>query len=253
MRVALKFAYDGISYAGYAQQPTVLTVEEDILTLLIKNSLIDSKKESWLQTASRTDKGVSALGNVLAFNTSNFSIADLEQFDDDSKNIFIYGFSVVPSDFYPRYAKQRVYRYYLEKRSFTVDDLISVLALFTGENNFSNFARIEGFKNPIRTIDNIFLSEIDDFFIIDFYAQNYLWQQIRRIISAIEKVGKGKITIKQVSKALSDSHTKVDFGVADANALLLKDVLYGFDFKYHKDFKKSLHDLEKNIVNRLKV
>jgi tRNA pseudouridine38-40 synthase len=251
MRVALKFAYDGFSYSGYAQQPTVVTVEQDILNLLIDNSFIISKKDSCFQTASRTDKSVSALGNVVAFNISKFNTNDLEKIQGFNETVFIYGFKEVSSDFYPRYAKQRIYRYYLKKNNYDADVLLQALSLFTGKHNFSNFARIEAYKNPVRSINNIAVSQTTNFFIIDFYAQTYLWHQIRRIISAVQKVCMGKINLKQVYSALHNPDETIDFGVASAHPLILKDVIYDFDFQYIDDYHKRLQIIEKRIVNRL--
>lgn len=251
MRVALKFAYDGFHYSGYAQQPNVVTVEEDILSCLLDKSFIVSKKDSCFQTASRTDKEVSALGNVIAFNTSKFDGNELEKLQGFSDTIFIYGFALVSSDFYPRYAKQRVYRYYLLKNNYDIDVVCQVLSLFTGEHDFRNFARVEQYKNPIRSIDTVLISEKGNFFVIDFYAQTYLWHQIRRIISAVKKVCMGKKSLEQVSLALDNTKQYVDFGVASAHPLILKDVCYDFDFKYCAGYLKMLESLEKKIADRL--
>ena len=71
MRIAVKFAYDGRKFYGFARQPRLKTVEENILNILVENGFIKDPKESHFRSASRTDKGVSALGNVIAFNTDS--------------------------------------------------------------------------------------------------------------------------------------------------------------------------------------
>jgi len=55
---------------------------------------------------------------------------------------------------------------------------------------------------------------------IDFYAQTFLWHQIRRMISALIKVGKGKITETQIMNALGNPDKKIDFGLASAGPLI---------------------------------
>ena len=251
MRIAVKFAYDGRKFYGFARQPKLKTVEEDILNILVENGFIKDSKESHFRPASRTDKGVSALGNVIAFNTDSSKESVFQKFTCDVTDIILYGFTCVEPDFYPRHAKLRVYRYYLKKTSFEIDKILPVASSFTGRHNFSNFARIEEFKDPIRTIENILITEKDDFFVIDFYAQTFLWHQIRRIISAIEKVGNEKITHDQVIDALKNPDKKIDFGRASAEPLILKDVIYDIEFEYKKNYLKSLKDLEKRITSFL--
>ena len=53
--------------------------------------------------------------------------------------------------------------------------------------------RVESFKDPVRSIDNIVFTQEKDFLVVDFYAQTFLWHQIRRIIPALIKIGRGKL------------------------------------------------------------
>ena len=248
MRVAVKCAYDGRKYFGFARQPGLQTVEGEILHRLEKHGLIVDPKQSHFQYASRTDKAVSALGTVIAFDTASFSITHLKDLQKDEQRVLFYGWALVDADFYPRYAKLRVYRYYLKKTTFSIDKILPILSLFTGTHNFSNFARIEESKDPLRTIENIVVTPTEHFFIIDFYAQTYLWHQIRRIISAVEKAAIGKITNDEVVHALTHPDEKVDFGVASAPPLILKDVVYDIDFEYLANHTKYLKNVEQKIM-----
>jgi tRNA pseudouridine38-40 synthase len=123
--------------------------------------------------------------------------------------------------------------------------------LFTGEHNFQNFARVEPFKNSVRTVDNIVIVEKQDFLILDFYAQTFLWNQIRRIVSALEKKGKGVLSNEKIRAALEHPEQKVDFQMASPEPLILKDVVYDFSFEYMKDYKKDLQSFENRIVASL--
>jgi len=248
MRLALKFAYNGVNFQGYARQPKLKTVERGIIELLIQNNIIKDIKQSKFRSASRTDKGASALGNVIAFNTMLIKNLVFKKLKNNKKDIFFYGIKNVEEDFYPRYAKLRVYSYYFKKQDFDVDKIIDIASVFLGEHNFNNFARIESDKNPIRTIENIVLTEQDDFLIIDFYAQTFLWHQIRRIISAIEKFCNKKITKEEIEKALKNPNKKIDFGLAPSEPLILKDIIYDFEFDYEKNYLKKLNDFKNKIV-----
>ena len=87
--------------------------------------------------------------------------------------------------------------------------------------------------------------------ILDFYAQTFLWNQIRRIVSALEKKGKGVLSNEQIRSALEHPETKVDFKVAAPEPLILKNVVYDFSFKYEKDYKKNLQIFENGIIASL--
>ena len=69
MRIAVKFAYDGRIFHGYARQPHLKTVDGELINALMKYGIIHDTEESRFRSASRTDKGVSALCNVIASNT----------------------------------------------------------------------------------------------------------------------------------------------------------------------------------------
>ena len=252
MRIAIKFAYDGTHFSGYARQPGQQTVEQMLLDILSESEVVRDPRSSYFRTASRTDRGVSALGNVCAFDTyvSQEHILKILK-NGRSSDIFLYGIKRVEPEFYPRHAKRREYRYYLKNEDLDADCVLSAAALFTGEHDFRNFARIEPSKNPVRTIDNIIITEQQGFLVLDFYAQTFLWNQIRRIVSALKKAGEGTLTKQAIKRALLHPETRVDFQLAPSEPLMLKDVLYDFSFRYVTNHKKSLKELERRIVASL--
>ena len=251
MRLTLKFAYDGKKYQGYARQPQLKTVEGEIIKVLIKQGIIEDTKESYFKSASRTDKGVSALGNVIAFNTKSSKKCIIKELNGELKDMLFYGMKDVESDFYPRYAKYRIYRYYLKNINLKMDKILSAAGAFAGSYNFANFAKLEIFKDPVRTINNIVVTNQGKFLILDFYAQTFLWHQVRRIVSAILKMNHGKIEKKQIIEALHNPNKKFDFGLSPAEPLILKDILYDFEFEYDSTLIKSLKEFEKNLVKLL--
>ncbi len=252
MRVAVKFAYDGAHLSGYARQPGRPTVEQTLLDLFAASNIVRDPASSCFRTASRTDRGVSALGNVCAFDT-NLSPETIMMLlaRNPSDVLFFYGAREVDPAFYPRYAKRREYRYYLRRKDLDIEKVLSAADLFTGEHDFKNFARVEPSKNPVRTIDNIIIGERPEFLVLDFYAQTFLWNQIRRIVSALQKVGEGTLSPKAIKHALSHPETRVDFQLAPSEPLILKDVVYDFSFKNVKNYKKTLEMLERRIVASL--
>jgi tRNA pseudouridine38-40 synthase len=251
MRITLKFAYNGKKYQGYARQPQLKTVEGEIIKALIKHGFIEDTKNSYFKSASRTDKGVSALGNVIAFNTKFSKKCIIKELNDELIDMLFYGVIDVESDFYPRYAKYRIYRYYLKNINLKMDKILSAAGAFAGSHNFTNFAKLENFKDPVRIINNIIVTNQGKFLIIDFYAQTFLWHQVRRIVSAILKMNLGEIEKEQIIEALHNPNKKFDFGLSPAEPLILKDILYDFKFEYDPKLIKSLKEFEKNLVSLL--
>jgi len=247
MSIALKFAYDGKKFHGYARQPNLLTVEGELIKGLRKHRIIEDAKQSAFRSASRTDKGVSALCNVVAFNTDSPKSDILNKLSNEFDDIIVYGIAKVEPDFNPRYAKLRQYRYFLKTDGLDIEKIISSANEFTGTHNFSNFSRVESFKDPIRTIDNIVVLTDKNILIIDFFAQTFLWHQIRRIISALEKVGCGKIEKDQIITALEKPDIKIDYGLAPAEPLVLMDIVNVFNFNNDKELVSKFRLFEDEI------
>ena len=248
MRIAIKFAYNGKNFHGYARQPNLETVEGNILRILQGYNIIRDPKSSKFRSASRTDKNVSALANVVSFD-SDLSKNDIFQsLTKTYSKIHFYAIKKVDQSFNPRYAKMRIYRYYLKKDNLDIEKIIKNSNCFTGKKNFSNFAKIEDFKNPLRTIDNIIFYRTNDFLIIDFFAQTFLWHQIRRIVSAMLKLGLGDLDKEQIVKAIDEPDIKIDFGLAPPEPLVLMDIYYNFEFQYNK---KQFKKIEKEIISNL--
>ena len=247
MRVAIKFAYDGKKFNGYARQPNLKTIEGELINSLVKYGFIENAKDSYFRSASRTDKDVSALCNVVAFNTDVSKKNILQTLSNEFSSIIVYGIKEVDLEFNPRHARLRQYRYYLPVVNLDMEKIFSTSACFTGEHDFTNFAKLESFKNPVRTVNNIIFTLEDNFLIVDFCARTFLWHQIRRIMSALIKVGNGKLEKEQIIVALDNPDKKVDFGLASAEPLVLSDIFYDFDFEYDKKMLKELDLLEEKI------
>jgi len=251
MRIAIKFAYNGMNYHGLARQPDVITVEKKIIDYLSKIGLINDIKLSNFRYASRTDKGVSAIGNVLAFDTE-YNTDILKELYDEFEDIIFYGIKNVNPIFNPRYAKQRIYRYYFIKDKKKINKFNKIIELFKGEHDFSNFAKIESSKKPIKVIDDILIRERDNLFYIDFYAQSYLWHQIRKIISALNMFENCTIGAEDLIHALNNPNIKVDYGLSPPEPLILIDVVYDFDFIYYDKALDKLLNFKNHLLNNIK-
>jgi tRNA pseudouridine38-40 synthase len=245
-RIAVKFAYDGTNFFGYQRQKDKKTVEGEILRALMENNIIRNTTESRFRSAGRTDRGVSAVGNVIAFNTKFKGTGVLSLLNAKVEDCWFYGIKKVQPDFNPRYAKQRWYRYFLFDRNYNMDIMKKCSKYFIGTHDFRNFARMDE-RAPIRTIDSISIKKSGKFVLIDVRAENFLWNMVRRIVEALKKVGKGEIQITEIKKSL-DTDKVYDFGVALPESLILMDTIYDFEFDADKKMCKKI---ERKLAERI--
>lgn len=246
MRVALKFGYDGSRFWGYQRQPDVRTVEGDIIKAIRKTRMVQNLKESKFSSASRTDRKVSAIGNVLAFDTDFRSSEILRALNSKLEDIYFWGIAEVEDDFVPRHANQRWYRYHLP-RDMDIDLLKEASALFEGKHDFKRFCR-KSERSTVRNIDSITVKRGRSFIHFDISAQSFLWNMVRRIVSAVVKYADGEIPKKTVKDALAGKGR--DLGLVPPQPLFLMDVSYDFEFNVPRSTAPP-HFFEK--LNHVKV
>jgi tRNA pseudouridine38-40 synthase len=227
MRVALKFGYDGSVFLGYQRQPDVRTVEGDIIRAMKKTRIIVELDEGHFQGSSRTDRGASAIGNVLAFDTDFKKGEILRALNSGVENIYFWGITEVKDDFNPRHASHRWYRYHLDKE-LDLDMLKEASSLFVGEHDFKSFCKKDG-KPTERIVDSITLARNEEFIQFDVKGQSFLWNMVRRIVSAVVKYAEGEISREDIESALGGEER--DLGLMPAHPLFLMDVSYDFEFE----------------------
>ena len=147
MRYALKFAYDGTAFDGYARQPDHITIEGSMIKAMHKVGILNGEDDK-IYPASRTDKGVSALGNVLVIDTEHAEKGIIPMLNSKLDGIIFYGIARVDDEFKPRYAYQRWYRYFmLNKGGYDPNMLLRISDVFLGEHEFKHFSKTWG-PNP---------------------------------------------------------------------------------------------------------
>jgi len=228
MRYALKFAYDGTRFGGYARQPGKNTVEGEILRALKAKGIADA-----LQSASRTDKGVSAAGNVIAIDTDFPAKGIIPALNSGLEGICFHSMAKAEDGFNPRHARQRHYRYFFPKEGVPpVRDLKKAGKLFEGEHDFRLFSKKDtGKENTVLTIDSIVFTEKDGLILADIKAQRFLWELVRRMLSAVLEVAEGKLK-PETARDMLDGAAKKPGGLRPLapEFLVLMDVDYGIKF-----------------------
>ena len=221
-RLAVKIAYLGDGFTGSQIQPSSRTVEGEVLENLKLITKLDAETLD-LRFSSRTDKGVNALGNAISFHTELEGHIVLKALNSVSDGVFYRSFCEIDEDMNIRHASRRRYRYILPYDGRNMDLARECAEMFIGEHDFLRFCRPDG-KPTTLTIESIDVERVDDTVILEFEARYFLWNMIRRISAAIDKVSRGKAELDQVRRALDGED--ITFGVARPDALTLVDVMY---------------------------
>lgn len=225
MRIALKIGYDGTKFHGFAVQPDVRTIEGDLIKNLQKITGMTDGHKLEFQYASRTDRGVSAAGNVIALTTEIPMKKLVYSLQDTLEDIWITGMTPVNNEFNPRYASMRGYRYFLPAGKCDLDKMRQAAQLFIGKHDYTNYCKLED-KSPLTTITSIQITPHGSFYLIDMTAHYFLWHQVRRIVAALEKVGKHEVDLPDIHASLATPHHPCSFGNAAPEYLVLLDVIY---------------------------
>jgi tRNA pseudouridine38-40 synthase len=172
----IKFSYDGSRFSGYQRGNGERSVEDSIQTELEKMG-INSK----IRSAARTDRGVSAISNVFSVEYDDSIDKLLGILNSRIMDMAFHSFAQVKNSFNPRHCTMKWYRYYIFQ-NINRSRLQEVLGKFSGIHDFKNYCRSDG-RNTVRSISSIKVGSYGVFTFVDFYAQSFLWQQIRSIIA----------------------------------------------------------------------
>ncbi|RLN51298.1 hypothetical protein BBJ29_003064 [Phytophthora kernoviae] len=179
--VAVKFLYVGEKYAGFARQDHMPeTVERYLIEALVRSKLIENIDNCGYSRCGRTDRGVSAFGQVVALRMrSNLpataellsapsiddvlpgdkfqvrlasgEIKTLTEVDYASHinralpaDIRVYSVASCRPEFSARFdCKARMYRYFFVRRDLDIEKMRTAAQFLIGKHDFRNFCRID--------------------------------------------------------------------------------------------------------------
>lgn len=228
MRRAFKIGYLADGFFGYAPQPGRSTVHGLLEQELSRRNLLEPGTK--LLTASRTDRGVHALGNVIAFDTPLKGEPVARVLNVLDPRIFCFGYADVPPDFNPRHAESRSYRYLLDGEGHDPKKWVAAAREFVGEHDFTSFSRRDDPpKETRRFLSRLAVTSRGRFLQLDLVAPSFLWGQVRKIVAALLWVEEGRLSVGEVRAALQ-GRKRIHLPQAPPERLVLRDVSYGFRF-----------------------
>ena len=241
MRYRARVEYDGTDFAGFQLQPGARTVQGELEAALAR--LSDGQRVR-VAAAGRTDAGVHARGQVIAFDFGGrLRRADLQRALDAllPRDVALRDLRRVGRGFQPRRAIRREYRYSIwngprsplrERVAVGVRQRLDEAAMgragavLVGRHDFRAFGGPVG-RHGVRTVDWIRVRRAGSALTIDIAADAFLRQMVRAIAAALIRVGRGAVEVDEVAAAFRQAGRAFDGEVAPAKGLCLRRVVYG--------------------------
>ena len=241
MRFSAKVEYDGTDFAGFQIQPNARTVQGELEDALAR--LGDGTRRR-VDGAGRTDAGVHALGQVIAFTYAGRLTADALAAALNGMlppDVAIRDLRRVPAGFHPRRAaRYREYRYTVwngprsplrERTALAVrapldaDAMARAGSVFVGRHDFSAFGSPD--REPVRTVHSVRVRRTGRLVTIDVRADAFLRGMVRRMVAVLLEVGMGQLDDSAVAAALAERRPALNGAAAPARGLCLRRVALG--------------------------
>jgi tRNA pseudouridine38-40 synthase len=242
-RYQVILAYDGTAFNGMQRQLEARTVQGVVEEALMK---IGWQGRSIL-VAGRTDAGVHASGQVIAFDLDwAHSPQDLQNALNATlpMDVAVQQAAPAKADFHPRYdAHSRSYRYQIfcqdqrdplrERYAWRVWPPLDLARLqaavqhLVGEHDFAAYGTPPKEDGP--TVREVFAAgwvQAGDSFTFEVNANAYLYHMVRRMVSLMAEIGQGRQEPEFVSETLSGKPEDMIQGLAPPHGLFLTEVRY---------------------------
>jgi tRNA pseudouridine38-40 synthase len=241
VRYLARVEYDGTDFAGFQIQPEARTVQGELEAALAR---ISGGSRVRVDAAGRTDAGVHARGQVIAFTDPLGRPArELTRALNAllPADVALREMRRVPAGFHPRHAaRYREYRYTVwngprsplrERFALGVRDPLDIAAMeragsvFIGRHDFSAFGAAH--RQPVRTVHWVRVRRKGSLVTIDVAADAFLRQMVRRIVAALLEAGHGRTDEEAVAAALASGRPAFNGATAPAKGLCLRRVVLG--------------------------
>ncbi len=242
---AFRIAYDGTAYHGFQRQPTVPTVEDAIFDGLQCLDVFPdgADKPRGYAAAGRTDAGVSALGQTIAFDARDW-LTPRAMNAELPASIRAWAMADAPEDFHAtHHATERTYTYHLfapkeadsngdiprddvgDGDSVNDERFAAVLDALSGEHDFHNLTPDD--RGTTRTIA-LDATRDGPFLVVSATSGGFARELVRRLVSLAHAVGTGTEPLEKVDRVFSPEPLPGHEGIAPAppEPLILTRVTY---------------------------
>ena len=241
--IKLTISYDGSGYHGWQVQPGQKTIQSEIARAV--EGLIG--QEIQVFGASRTDAGVSALGQSALIKidspipTENLARAITHRLPDD---ISVTEAVEVADDFDVIGAvRNKLYRYTIftgvERPVLSirhcwhlpgkldVDAMERAAGLLVGKNDFKSFASAaDQRESSVRTVFRCDVTACGERIYVEVEGDGFLYNMVRNIVGTLVEVGVGRMEAEKISTILASQDRTAAGPIAPAGGLCLMWIKY---------------------------
>lgn len=242
MRYRAIIEYDGTAYCGFQRQLTGPSIQQELERAL----LVIRGKETTVIGAGRTDSGVHAYGQVVAYDLDwPHSVEALRRALNANlpADIAVIRLSETKDDFHPRFdALKRSYKYYIynepirsplyRRTSWHISQHLDIVQMnlaakaIVGEHDFATFGRPPQGDNSLRRVFQAEWIRDDSFLIFTVEANSFLYRMVRSLVGCMKAVGDGSWTSERFLTALKACDRNHAAQTAPPHALFLLSVSY---------------------------
>lgn len=242
-RIAMIIEYEGTRYAGFQRQPNAPTIQEELEKAIARTT----GEKTPVRGAGRTDAGVHAAAQMIAFDTAAALAPDVFVRAVNHwlpPDIAAKDARVVPDGFDPRRAAaSRAYRYTILnaaapsplRRRFAchirapldADRMRDAARAFVGTRDFRNFAAPPPTgRSTTRRVFSVDVERRGDELTIDIVGNAFLRRQARRMAGALADIGAGRMPPDAVPALLRNEPTDATARALPPQGLCLMSVRY---------------------------
>ncbi len=251
MRLALTIEYEGTEYGGFQYQDNAPSIQKELERALFRLT----GERTRVAAAGRTDAGVHAKGQVVAFDTGSdhspgtFVRALNHYLPED---IAIMGASRVAENFDPRrMATSRRYVYSIyrgstrsplnRRRVCQVTEELNIRRMresakaFIGRHDFSRFAAVGGRSAGASTTREVYSAQVSvkgKFVDLNVEGNAFLTHQVRRMAGALVDVGRGVLTPKELESMIEGDGRGVAHTLPPQGLCLVSVSYAGIDLNF---------------------
>lgn len=235
-------AYDGTAYNGFQRQLDQPTIQGELEQAIHKIF----RRPVTVIGAGRTDSGVHALGQVVAFDLDwpHGEAALLRALNANlPDDIGIQELTEAPPDFHPRFdARRRAYVYNIYNykvphplfrhqswhviRPLALERMNEAAVTILGEHDFATFGQPPQGENTVRYVFSAEWHQKDSFHTFTIEANAFLYRMVRSLVGSMKLVGEGSWTVEAFVTALAAKDRSQAGQTAPPQGLFLQSVTY---------------------------
>ncbi|MBI5474315.1 MAG: tRNA pseudouridine(38-40) synthase TruA [Ignavibacteriae bacterium] len=255
-RFKLYIEYEGTRYSGWQVQKNARTVQGELIGAMRKVFKTDDFE---LYGAGRTDAGVHALEQIAHLDLKTMlgpEIIRMKVNDELPADVNLIEVEKTHANFHARHdATARSYLYQISRRrtalgkryvwwikdKLDVRKMEATLNLFVGMNDMRSFTDDDPEAKSTKVlIDRVEIRESGALILIRLVGSHFVWKLVRRVVGVTAEVGRGKLSLDDVRRFLSQQSPEPARLTAPPSGLFLERIYYKGD-KPTAELRPVLH------------